>query len=223
LLSEARDMHRSKYSVDFYKTLSNHLSISIKNAVLFQKNRDIFLHTIEALAAALDARDADTHDHSKNVTKYSIELAQSMGLGDKQISDIKTAGLLHDIGKIGIKDAILLKQGTLTKEEFEVIKTHPEKALKILESVDDLKNIRDLIVAHHERFDGTGYPRGLKGEAIPLGSRILAIADSYDAMTSNRVYRAAMDRKTAIQEIIDCTGSQFDPKVAACFLQLVHS
>ena len=146
-----------------------------------------------------------------------------MELTDKQISDIETAGLLHYIGKIGIGDNVLLKPGKLTNEEFDIIKSHPEKAVKILESVEDLKDIIPIIAAHHERYDGKGYPNGLKGEEIHLGARIIAVADTFDAMTTKRVYRDAKDKKVSIEEIITCSGTQFDPQVVETFLEIACS
>jgi len=223
MLNEARDLSRSNFSTDFYKTLSYQLSISINNSKLFQKNKTIFLHTVEALAAAIDARDTYTHYHSKNVTKYAVIIAKGMELKDDQVSNIKIAGLLHDIGKIGIMDNILLKPGKLTTEEFDIIKSHPNKAVKILEAVEDLKDIIPIIAAHHERFDGKGYPNSLIGEEIHIGARIIAIADTLDAMTTKRVYRNAMDKKVAIEEIAKCSGTKFDPQVVKAFLNLAHS
>lgn len=223
MLNEARDLERSNFSIDFYKTLSNHLSISIHNARLFEKNKNLFLHTIEALAAAIDQRDAYTHYHSSNVTICAVAIAKSMGLTDKQISEINTAGLLHDIGKIGIRDNVLLKPGKLTNEEFDIIKSHPEKAVKILESVEDLKDIIPIIASHHERYDGKGYPDGLEGEEIHLGARIIAVADTFDAMTTKRVYRDAIDKKVSIEEITRCSGTQFDPQTVKAFLNIVYS
>lgn len=223
MLNEARDLSRSNFSTDFYKTLSYQLSISINNSKLFQKNKTIFLHTVEALAAAIDARDTYTHYHSKNVTKYAVIIAKGMELKDDQVSNIKIAGLLHDIGKIGIMDNILLKPGKLTTEEFDIIKSHPNKAVKILEAVEDLKDIIPIIAAHHERFDGKGYPNSLIGEEIHIGARIIAIADTLDAITTKRVYRNAMDKKVAIEEIAKCSGTKFDPQVVKAFLNLAHS
>ena len=223
IINEARDIARSSFSIDFYRTLSNHLSIVIHNAKLFQSNKSTFLYTIEALAAAIDQRDAYTHLHSKNVTKYAVKIAKHLKFSENEISDIRVAALLHDIGKIGIKDDILLKPSKLTNEEIDIIKTHPERAVKILESVENLNSVIPIIAAHHERYDGRGYPRGLKGDNIPVSSRIIAVADTFDAITTKRVYRDAMTKKVAIEEIKKCSGTQFDPKIVNAFLENVHS
>ncbi len=223
LLCEARSPERSRFSrgnIEFYKTLSNHLSISIHNALLFSKNKSIFLHTIQALAAAVDARDSYTLFHSRNVTEYTVKIATAMNIPAYQIAVLRVAGLLHDIGKIGIKDEILLKPGKLTGEEFEEIKTHPLKAVKILKAVDELKDVSKIIAAHHERYEGNGYPHGLQGEQIPLGARIITVADAYDAMTSSRVYHNPLSKEKTTEIIKKCSGTQFDPQVVNAFLKI---
>lgn len=223
LVNEARDPSRSDFTDDglrFYRTLTNHLSLSVKNALLFKRNRKSFFDTIEALAASIDARDAYTHFHSRNVTHYSVKIAEAMGFSSERIEQLSMACLLHDIGKIGVRDAVLLKPGKLSEEEFGEIKQHPEKATKILSSVKELDSIAEIIIAHHERFDGKGYPNGLSGTQIPLESRIVSIADSLDAMTTSRVYRPAMTKQTAIEEIKRCSGTQFDPEVVIFLLKI---
>ncbi len=225
-ISEARDPSRTDFTeeeIGFYKTITNHLSVAIKNALLFENNKKNFLGTIEALAASIDARDAYTHFHSRNVMKYSLKIAEAMGFSPNRIEQLSMACLLHDIGKIGIRDNILLKPGKLTKEEFGEIKKHPQKATTILSAVKDLDPVARIIVAHHERFDGNGYPNGLAGKRIPLESRIMAIADTLDAMTTSRVYRPAMNIQKAIKEIDRCAGSQFDPEIVDVFLKTVES
>ncbi|MFT5699657.1 MAG: HD-GYP domain-containing protein (c-di-GMP phosphodiesterase class II) [Desulforhopalus sp.] len=216
LVNEDRDPSRSEYTDDslrFYRTLTNHLSLSIKNALLFNRNRKNFIDTIEALAASIDARDAYTHFHSRNVTDYSVKIAKAMGFSDERIEQLSMACLLHDIGKIGVRDAVLLKPGKLSEEEFEEIKQHPVKAKKILSSVKELDHVAEIIIAHHERFDGKGYPYGLSGSEIPLEARIISIADSVDAMTTSRVYRPAMTKRSALKEVVRCSGTQFDPEI----------
>lgn len=221
LINEARNLDRSKFDIDFFKTFSNHLTISIKNALLFRKNKLMFMHTIKSLAAAIDERDKYTHDHSRNVTRFAVHIANKMELPPGEIENIKTAGLLHDIGKIGIRDNILLKPSKLSNSEYDIIKTHPEKAVKILKTIDDFEDILDIILAHHERFDGKGYPKGLKNKKIPIGAKIIALADTFDAITTSRVYRKASDFKYAIEEIKRCSGTQFDPEVVKAFLEVV--
>jgi len=226
MVCEARSPDRSSFSkidIEFYKTLANHIGVSIHNAQLFSRNKTIFLNTIQALAAAVDARDTYTHDHSRKVTDYAVKIAEKMNLQEEQITTLKIAGLLHDIGKIGINDKVLLKSGKLTEEEFNELTTHPAKAVKILDAVEELNNVTEVIVAHHERYDGKGYPNKLKGEEIPLESRIIAVADSYDAMTSSRSYRKQLKKDKAIEEIKRCSETQFDPQVVEAFLNIVPS
>src|SRR5208283_2406820 len=147
------------------------------------------LNTIYALAATVDAKDHYTYGHSKKVSKYASEIATALGYSKEKITTIQTAGLLHDIGKIGVSDAILGKQSPLTEEDWQPIHAHPDMGAAIIKNVESLKDCLPGIQYHHERYDGTGYPTGLKGENIPLDARILAVADSYDAMTSQRPYR----------------------------------
>lgn len=177
--------------------------------------------TIKVLALALDARDSYTHGHSQEVTQYAVEIAQEIGLSAKEIDIIRDAGLLHDIGKIGIPDAILLKPGRLTEEEYAIIKKHPEIGKKILQPVNCLADKIPLIYHHHERIDGQGYPEGLSGDNIPLGARILAIADAYQAMTSDRPYRNAMSIQVAISELEKFKGRQFDSTLVDAFLRVL--
>jgi len=223
VISESRDLSRADFTSDnvrFYRTITNHLGIAIKNAQLFNTNRKIFLNTIEALAASIDARDTYTHFHSRNVMNYAMAIAGAMNFPAARLERLNIACLLHDIGKIGISDNILLKPSKLSSEEYAIIKSHPEKAIKILASVEELDDVTAIIVAHHERFDGKGYPYGLKGEQIPLESRIIAIADALDAMTTTRVYRPAFNRQAAIDEIARCSGTQFDPQLVDVFLKI---
>ncbi len=178
--------------------------------------------TIKVLALALDARDHYTHGHSQEVTEYAVEIAREIGLSFKEIDIIRDAGILHDIGKIGIADAVLLKPGKLTDEEYAEIKKHPVIGKKILEPVKCLADKIPLIYHHHERFDGTGYPDGLAGDNIPLGARILAVADSYQAMTSTRPYRKALPTLVAIAELIRFKARQFDPIIVDAFLRVLR-
>jgi len=179
---------------------------------------ELFYKTIKSIAFALDAKDAYTHGHSMRVTLYSLALAKTLGLPDELLEEIETAGLLHDIGKIAIPEKILLKPGKLTEEEFNVIKTHPELGEKLVQSIGKLKLVSNWLKSHHERYDGKGYPEGLIGEEIPISARIIALADTYDAMTSDRSYRAALSHEIAMEEIKRCNGTQFDPKLADLFL-----
>jgi len=178
--------------------------------------------TIKMLAQALDARDHYTHGHSQQVTEYAVNIAREMGLSFKEIEIIRDAGILHDIGKIGIADAILLKPGRLTKEEYTEIKKHPVIGKKILQPVNCLADKIPLIYHHHERVDGQGYPDGLEGDNIPLGARILAVADAFQAMTSDRPYRKALPMIIAIEELERFKDRQFDTKIVDAFLRVLR-
>lgn len=172
---------------------------------------------LDGLLAALAHRDSETRWHSRRVALYTHTMAWMMGLRDGALSDIQRGALLHDIGKIGIPDAIVLKPGPLTAEEWAIMKTHPRIGFDLLANIDFLRNARQLVLEHHERWDGGGYPHGLTGEAISLGARIFAVADTLDAMTSDRPYRAALPFAAAYDEIVAQAGRQFDPKVVAAF------
>ena len=190
-----------------------------QNTELSKDLNELFYKTIKAISSALDAKDPYTHGHSYRVTLYSMILAKKMKLEDDFIEDLETAGLLHDIGKIGIPQSILCKPGKLTDEEYASMKSHPAQGEKMIGDVKQLNIISDWIKAHHERWDGRGYPSGLKGEEIPLAARIIALADTYDAMTSTRSYRKALSHEEAISEIERCSGSQFDPVLAKIFIE----
>ena len=180
----------------------------------------IYLGSIMSLAKALEARDKYTDGHSKRVTDYSLELSRKLFLFEKDIEKIRIAALLHDIGKIGIKEDVLHKNSPLSYEEYLHISEHPNIAVDILKMIIKDKEIIRTIKHHHERFDGKGVPDGLKGEDIPLGSRIIAVSDSYDAMTSNRPYRSFLPSEEAIAELKRCAGTQFDPKIVDSFIAL---
>ena len=182
-----------------------------------------YLETIEALAFAVDEKDPYTHFHSRRVAELCGLISRGMALSDTKLERIKIAGLLHDIGKIGIKDSILLNPGKLTRDEFEEIKTHPLRSAKILEPISDLREVIPAIRHHHEKFDGSGYPDGLKGLEIPLEARIMAVADAYDAMTSNRAYRKSMGHSVAVSRIREGSGNHFDPMIVDSFLKLAEN
>jgi putative nucleotidyltransferase with HDIG domain len=176
--------------------------------------------TLEAMGDALDLRDEETEGHSRRVTAYTIALAQAMGVEADDLRTIARGAFLHDIGKIATPDAVLLKPGRLNAEEMAIMKQHCERGYEMVCKIPFLREAAEIIYAHQERFDGTGYPRGLRGEEIPLGARIFAIADSLDAMTSDRPYRRGTSFAAATQEIIRCSGQQFDPKIVEVFLSL---
>lgn len=194
--------------------------LSTSKTQILQDLSELFYKTIKSIAHALDAKDKYTHGHSMRVTLYSLALAKTLNLKEDLLEEIETAGLLHDIGKIAIPEDILLKPGKLTAEEYEVIKTHPELGQRFVEGIEKLRLISNWLKSHHERYDGKGYPEGLVGEEIPISSRIIAIADTYDAMTSSRSYRAALSHQQAIDEIKRCAGTQFDPNLAQLFVDI---
>ena len=175
----------------------------------------------ETLAAALDARDPYTAGHSLRVADYSLEIAHELGLSQHQIEIICIGAQLHDIGKIGISDGILLKPGPLTPAEFGLIKLHPQIGRRILEKDPGFDSILDLVELHHENWDGTGYPYGLAEHKIPLEARIVRVADAFDAMTTDRSYRTGHSPESAIEEIRACSGRQFDPNIARAFLDVL--
>jgi putative nucleotidyltransferase with HDIG domain len=180
------------------------------------------LATLLSLAEALDLRDTGTADHSRTVGRYCALIATELGLPPDHVKRVEIAGILHDIGKIGLPDAILQKPGPLGKMELAEIRTHPEIGAQIL-SGRGLEDLRDWILAHHERPDGAGYPRGLADGHIPLEAKILAVADAYEAMTADRVYRDGVDERSARAELLRCAGEQFDSRVVAAFLSVLNA
>ncbi len=174
--------------------------------------------TLEALGGALDLKDAETEGHCKRVTAFTIAIAKAMKVDPSHLPHIARAAFLHDIGKMAIPDAILRKPGPLTPEEREVMRTHCEIGFKMVKRIPFLSEASDIVHSHQEFFDGSGYPRGLQGDEIPLGARIFAVADTLDAMISDRPYRRALSIETAREEIKRCSGTQFDPEVVAVFL-----
>jgi diguanylate cyclase (GGDEF)-like protein/putative nucleotidyltransferase with HDIG domain len=176
---------------------------------------------IYALAATLDAKDHYTYGHSKKVSDYAVALAEELGYVQDRVEIIRAAGLLHDIGKIGIPDSILNKEGPLTAEEWEPVKTHPKLGIEILKHVVDLAECLPAILHHHEHYDGNGYISGLKGENIPIEARILSIADAYDAITSPRPYHNQLPLQDALDELKRCAGTQFDPELVEIFCKIM--
>jgi len=215
------------------KTSRHVATLKGKNEQLERANREILAMsmrlretydaTLEALAAALDARDRDTGGHSSRVTVYTMEMARCLSIRKDSAdwADIERASLLHDVGKIGVPDSILNKPGPLTAEEWQEMRKHPAIGYEMLKDVEFLAAAAEIVYSHHERYDGKGYPKGLKGDEIPLGSRIFAVADAFDAMTSDRPYRRALDWRKAREEILTNSGVQFDPKVVKAFLECI--
>lgn len=177
-------------------------------------------HVTHVFFRMLEARLRVVSHHSERVAFLSAMLAERLGMSEREQKEIFVAGLLHDIGKMGVSDSILFKAGRLTADEWEEMKNHPIFSYNILSSIPEMGNIGRVVLYHHERYDGHGYPEGLRGEAIPLESRILAVADSYDAMTSHRVYRSSKTVQEALEELVRYAGTQFDPRVVEAFLAL---
>ncbi len=203
--------------------LARRIEESTKNLTkLYEDLRQTYMRTIKVLAQAIDARDHYTHSHSENVAKYAVSIAEELRLPSHEIELIRDACELHDLGKIGVEDCILGKPTSLTPEEWEQIKRHPQMAAQILEPLTFLDGVIDLVKQHHEHYNGSGYPEGIKGESILMGARIIHVADAYEAMRSARSYRLVpLSKEEAILEIKKNTGTQFDPKVVEAFLTIV--
>lgn len=185
-----------------------------------EENRSLFMNSIQMIAGAVDEKDPYTRGHSDRVTKYSVLLASEIGLTDAEVDKIRIAAQLHDVGKIGIEDAVLKKPGALTPDEYEIMKTHTSKGANILRPVEQLKDMLPGIELHHESLDGRGYPYGLKGDQIPLMARVITVADTFDAMTTNRPYQAAMETEYVVKRIRSMAGTKFDPRVVAALESL---
>jgi response regulator RpfG family c-di-GMP phosphodiesterase len=172
---------------------------------------------LDGLVGALHFRDSETQHHSRRVAFFARRLGEALGISEAGLIDCEQGALLHDVGKIGVRDAVLLKPGPLTPEEWVEMKRHPQLGHQLLSSLPFLRRAAEVVLAHHERWDGTGYPRGIAGEAICLGARIFAVVDAFDAITSDRPYRRGRDYAAARAEIVRCSGTQFDPRVVAAF------
>ncbi len=198
---------------------SNQIAIAIENANLYEEMRETFYGTIEALAETIEKRDPYTGGHTKRVMDYSLMIGGKLGLSKKEMENLKLSATLHDIGKIGIRDEVLLKKGKLIPEEAMEMNMHPKYGSEILSHIRQLKDVIPGMRGHHEKYDGSGYPDGLKGEEIPLNARIIAIADAFDAMTTDRPYRKALSIDEAINELKRYAGIQFDPYLIDIFIE----
>lgn len=212
--------------INYFETLATQAAIAIENAELLENlqksNKDLLLAydaTIEGWSRALDLRDHETEGHTRRVTQMALELAQKMGMSVAEQADLRRGALLHDIGKMGIPDSILLKPGALADHEWDVMRQHPLYARQMLSPIAYLNRAMEICYCHHERWDGSGYPRGLKGEEIPLSARVFAVVDVFDALTSDRPYRKAWPREEAYRYIREQAGKLFDPEVVRIFLE----
>jgi len=195
--------------------------IALDNARLYDDMRNLFFNTVETLVRAIQARDQYTSGHSSRVSRYCLQIAEKLDLDTKDKHHVYLTSMLHDIGKIGIPDDLLNRPGRLSEEEMEKVRQHPSMGASMLQALGQMHPIVPFIKHHHEAYDGSGYPDGLKGDKIPLVSRIVSVADTYDAMTSDRPYRKARSKMEAIEELKRCAGSAFDPKVVNAFLEVL--
>ncbi len=213
-------IERREYQV----TLERRVEEATRNLkAAYVQLQDTYRATLEALGSALDTRDVGTESHSRRVHGYSLTIARAYDVPETEITDLEHGVLLHDIGKIGIPDAILLKPGPLNPEEWRTMRMHPEIGKRLVERIPFLRGAVPVVYCHHERWDGTGYPRGLEGENIPLAARIFSVADALDAMTFDRPYSRAISFVSAREEIQRCAGSHFDPAVVEAFLSIPES
>jgi putative nucleotidyltransferase with HDIG domain len=210
-------IERAVYKQDLEEVVRARTELLHHAIVDLERSYDI---TLEALGDALDLKDSETEGHSKRVTAYTIALARAMGMGSGNVKVIARGAFLHDIGKMAIPDAILRKPGKLSSQEQAVMREHCERGYNILRKIPFLAEAAEIVYSHQEHFNGGGYPRGLRGQAIPLGARIFAIADTLDAITSDRPYRGGRSFDVARQEILRCSGTQFDPAVVEVFIKI---
>lgn len=220
VLNRKGDIPFNTHDMELLELIAAQCASPIVNAKLYQNIRNLYKSTLKVLANALDAKDSYTHGHSQRVAEYSLAIACELGLSAKEKDDLEFAALLHDIGKIGIRDNILCKPGKLTDEEFKIIQMHPVMSAQILEPIEFLSDKIPIVKHHHERYDGRGYPSKLSKDEIPFGARIICVADTFDAMTSNRSYRKGLPAEVALEELKRCSGAQFDPVMVEAFLKV---
>lgn len=226
--NEIREFTSSEIDISY--TLSFQVSLAIANAQLYKKAQEAIIGITQAYDATLagwsrvlDMRDHVTDEHTHRVADLTVALAIKMGIPQAEIGHIRRGALLHDIGKMAIPDAILQKDGPLTEEEVAIMRTHPEKADQIISQIDYLSPARPIPYCHHEKWDGTGYPRGLKGEEIPLTARFFAVVDVFDALTSDRPYRKAWSKETALDYLHEQSGKHFDPQAVKAFFEMIQN
>lgn len=216
-----KEISYSVDTIDFTSNLSDIISVAVSNAMMLNYVEEAHFDAISSISEAIEARDAYTRKHGDRLINYGAEVAKSLGLDEKEVKNIRYAAALHDVGKIGIKDSILNKPSKLTDEEYEEMKKHPEIGYNMLKKIKFLIPIANEVLHHQERFDGKGYPDKLAGNDIPIVSRIIAVIDTFDAMTTDRPYRKALPVQSALDELRKYSGTQFDPKVVDAFLNVV--
>lgn len=203
--------------MEILSALANQVAVAIENANLYQELKDAFYGTAQALAETIEKRDPYTGGHTKRVMNYSLAIGRMLGLSRAGLENLKLSAILHDIGKIGVRDSVLLKESRLNSAELEAMNMHPKYGSDILSHVKQLKDVIPGMRGHHEKYDGTGYPDGLKNGEIPFAARIIAVADTFDAMTTDRPYRKALSAESAFEELRKFAGRQFDPAVVEAF------
>jgi putative nucleotidyltransferase with HDIG domain len=208
--------------VGLLRSITNNLAFAVEKAELYKKFKQDYLKTIMGLIAAIEAKDTYTQGHSIRVSQYAVEIAREMGLSSEEVEEIEIAGILHDIGKIGISDSILTKPGILEPCEFEMVKEHPAIGRRILQPIGLSENIINATLLHHKRYDLKGYPENTAVKELPLIANIICVADAYDAMTSYRSYKSPMARKEAIEELKNCSGTQFCPEIVETMERLYN-
>jgi putative nucleotidyltransferase with HDIG domain len=221
---DSRDEKKPFTSSDLnlLNALASKAATAVDNARLYENLRNLFYNTVETLIRTMQAKDKYTSGHSTRVSRFSLLIAEKLGLNTKDKHQLYLAAVLHDIGKIGLPDKLLLRPGKLTSEEMERVREHPQLGVSMIKSLGEMHPIVPLILHHHEAFDGSGYPDGLAGEEIPLMSRIVAVADTYDAITSDRPYRKGRSQAEAIKELKRVAGTKLDPKIVSAFLEVLE-
>jgi putative nucleotidyltransferase with HDIG domain len=227
--------HRSSLNpdqgwMDFLEAVGTQAAIAVDNAEMFtnleRSNAELILAydtTLEGWSRALDYRDKETEGHSQRVTEMTLKIARTVGLSEDEMIHVRRGALLHDIGKLGVPDNILLKPGKLTDEEWVIMKKHPVIAYELLSPISFLRQALDIPYCHHEKWDGTGYPRSLKGDQIPLAARVFAVVDVWDALRSDRPYRPAWPKEKTMEHIVQLSGSHFDPNIVELFINIMKS
>lgn len=221
VLNQAQDSSFTKIDADLLTSLAGHAAIAVENAQLYDEIADSYRQTLLAMTSLLELRDQETENHSVRVVQFALRIAEEMGMTDSdQIHILELGATLHDIGKIGVSDTILLKPGRLTDAEYKVMQEHTTYGYEVLKNIPFIGDAALIVLHHHENFDGTGYPAGLVGEAIPLGARIFKAADVFDALAARRPYKEPWTYPQIREEFVKCNGTDFDPQVAEAFLKI---